>query len=159
MCSRWCRGRRAVGREHSPEELQCWSYGCWMRIFPASLAAACLSGSWWSTDKWRWDGELYQFILKGVRDDGVKSRAEVYKQDQILWNYVRILSSHKSLVCPDAAGWSAVPCWLHHPQTYLLCRQTAGGPIRVQWRPSDKPKPVFQMISWPQTLEPQVCSH
>ncbi len=50
----WCRGRRAVGREHSPEELQCWSYGCWMCIFPASLASACLSGSWWYTDGRRW---------------------------------------------------------------------------------------------------------
>ncbi len=27
------------------------------------------------------DGELCQFILKGVRDDGVKRGAEVYKQD------------------------------------------------------------------------------
>jgi len=27
------------------------------------------------------DGELCQFILKDVRNDGVKSRAEVYKQD------------------------------------------------------------------------------
>ncbi len=26
-------------------------------------------------------GELCQFILKGVRDDGVKSGAEVYKHD------------------------------------------------------------------------------
>ncbi len=25
MCSRSCRDRRAVGRKHSPEELQCWS--------------------------------------------------------------------------------------------------------------------------------------
>ncbi len=66
---------------------------------------------------------------------------------------------HKSLVRPDAAGWSAVPCWLHHPQTYLLCRQTAWGPVRVQWRTSDKPKPVFQIISWPQMLEPLVCSY
>ncbi len=45
---------KSRGREHSPEELQCWSYGCWMRIFPASLAAAGLSGSWWSTDRRRW---------------------------------------------------------------------------------------------------------
>ncbi len=51
---RQCRDRRAVGREHSPEELQCWSYGCWMRFFPASLPAVCLSGSCWSTDIWRW---------------------------------------------------------------------------------------------------------
>ncbi len=35
------------------------------------------------------DRELSQFILKGVRDDGNKSRAEVYKQDP-----------HKSHVCP-----------------------------------------------------------
>ncbi len=27
---------------------------CWMSILPALLAAACLSGSWWSTDRWRW---------------------------------------------------------------------------------------------------------
>ncbi len=52
------------------------------------------------------------------------------------------------------AGWSAVLCWLHHPR-----RQTARGPVRVQWRTSDKTKPDFQIISWPQTLEPQVCSH
>ncbi len=68
-------------------------------------------------------------------------------------------SSHKSLVCPDTARWSAVPCWLHHPQTCLLCTQTAGGPVRVQCRPSDKPKPVFQIILWPQTLESHVFSH
>ncbi len=36
----------------------------------------------------------------------------------------------------------------HHPQPCLLCRQTAGGPVRVQWCPSDKPKPVFRMTSW-----------
>ncbi len=32
------------------------SLSSWMRpirIFPASLPAACLSGSWWSTDRWR----------------------------------------------------------------------------------------------------------
>ncbi len=28
--------------------------GCWMYIFLASLAAACLSWSCWSTDRWRW---------------------------------------------------------------------------------------------------------
>ncbi len=27
MCSHWCTGRRAVGREHSPEEFQCWRCG------------------------------------------------------------------------------------------------------------------------------------
>ncbi len=54
MCSRSCRERRAVGRERSPEELQCWSYGCWMCIFPGSLVAACLSGNRWSTDRCRW---------------------------------------------------------------------------------------------------------
>ncbi len=49
------KGRRVVGREHSPEELQSWSYECWMCIFPASRATVCLSGSWWSTDRWRWE--------------------------------------------------------------------------------------------------------
>ncbi len=64
-----------------------------MRIFPASLAAACLSDG-------GGDGELCQFILKGVRDDGVESGAEVHK----------IGSLHKSLVCPDVGGCSAIPC-------------------------------------------------
>ncbi len=52
-----------------------------MRIFPASLPAACLSRSSDSLTDGGGDGELCQFILKGVRYDGVKSGAEVYKQD------------------------------------------------------------------------------
>ncbi len=44
--------------------------------FPASLAAACLSGD--PLKDGGGDGELCQFILK---DDGVKGRAEVHKQD------------------------------------------------------------------------------
>ncbi len=75
MCSHSCTGRRAVGREHSPEELQCWSYGCWM---PHYLLPVCLEASDPLTDGGG-DGELCQFILRGVRDDGVKSGAEVYK--------------------------------------------------------------------------------
>ncbi len=63
MCSRLCTGRRAVGREHSPVELQCRSYGCWMTIFPASLTAACLSGSWWSTDRQRWRRRAVSVII------------------------------------------------------------------------------------------------
>ncbi len=53
-----------------------------MSIFPASRPAACLLGRMSDplTDGGG-DGELYQFILKGVRDDGVKGGAEVYKQD------------------------------------------------------------------------------
>ncbi len=47
--------------------------------------------------------ELSQFILKGVRDDGNKSRAEVYKQDP-----------HKSLVCPDEVQ-SHVDSIVHRP--------------------------------------------
>ncbi len=54
--------------------------------------------------------ESCQFILKGIRDDGVKSWAEVYKQDP-----------H---ISPCSVG------------------NLRGG----QWRPSDKPKPVFQII-------------
>jgi len=66
-------------------------------------------------------------------------------------------SSHKSLVCLDVAEQNAVACWLHHPQTFLLCRQTEADPVRVHWCPSDGPAPVFQMTSWPQTLEPPAC--
>ncbi len=138
MCSRWCRERRAVGREHSPEELQCWSYGCWMCIFPVSLAAACLSGSCWSTDRWRW-----------------ARRAELVWPR---WS-PQTGSSHKPLVYLDVAEHNAVPCWLHRPQTCLLCRQTEENPASVQWCHSGGPAPVFQMTSWPQTLEPQACSH
>ncbi len=121
MCSRWCTGRSVVGREHSPEELQCWSYGCWMRIFPASLAAACLSGSCWSTDRQRWRRRAVSVYSEGCPGWWCLKRS---------WS-LQTGSSHKSLVCPDAAGWSAVPCWLHLPQTCLLCRQTAGGPVEA----------------------------
>ncbi len=72
----------------------------WMRIFPASLAAACLSDG-------GGDGELCQFILKGVRDDGVKSGAEVYKQDPhiSLWS-VQMLQD---------VVQSHVDCIIHRP--------------------------------------------
>ncbi len=51
--------------------------------FP-SLTSCCLSVFQKAVDPLTdggGDGELCQFILKGVRDDGVKSGAEVYKQD------------------------------------------------------------------------------
>ncbi len=51
-----------------------------MRICPASLPAVCQEAVDPLTDGGG-DGELCWFILKGVRDDGVKSGAEVYKQD------------------------------------------------------------------------------
>ncbi len=91
------------------------------------------------------DGELCQFILKGVRDDGVKSRAEVYKQDPHIspWS-VQMLQDEVQ---------SHVDCIIHRP----VC--AVGKMQGVQRCPSNKPKPIFQMISWPQTLEPQVCSH
>ncbi len=91
------------------------------------------------------DRELCQFILKGVQDDGVKSGAEVYKQDPHIstWS-VQMLQDEVQ---------SHVDCIIHR----TVC--SVGKMPGVQWRPSDKPKPVFQMISWPQTLEPQVCCH
>ncbi len=49
----WLVYREKSSGELSPEELQWWLHGCWMCIFPASLAAACLSESCWSTDRWR----------------------------------------------------------------------------------------------------------
>ncbi len=38
-----------------------------MRIVPASLAAACLSGSWWSTDRWRW-GRRAVSVYQSLQD-------------------------------------------------------------------------------------------
>ncbi len=79
------------------------------------------------------DGELCQFILKGLWDDGVKSGAESTNWFLTIrpWSVQMLQDEVQSML-------------LHHPQTCLLCRQTAGGPVRVQWRPSDKPKPVFK---------------
>ncbi len=68
-------------------------------------------------------------------------------------------STNRILVCLDVAEHNAVPCWLRRPQTCLLCRQTEEDPARVQWCPSGGPAPVFQKTSWPQTLQPQACSH
>ncbi len=86
--------------------------------FP-SLTICCLSVSQEAGDPLT-DGELCQFILKGVRDDGVKSGAEVYKQD------------------PHISPWSVQmlqdEAQSHHPQTCLLCRQTAGGRVMVSFR-------------------------
>ncbi len=50
----WSAVSSAVGRERNPEGRQCWWWEFWMWVCPASLAAACPSGSWWATDRWRW---------------------------------------------------------------------------------------------------------
>ncbi len=79
------------------------------------------------------DRELCQFILKGVQDDGVKSEAEVYKQDPHIspWS-VQMLQDEVQ---------SHVDCIIHR----TVC--SVGKMPGVQWRPSDKSKPVFQIIS------------
>ncbi len=79
------------------------------------------------------DGELCQFILKGVGDDGVKSGAEVYKQDPLIstWS-VQMLQDEVQ---------SHGDCIIHRPVCSVVKLQW------VQWRASDKPKLVFQMIS------------
>ncbi len=136
-------GEEQWEREHIPEGHQCWSYRCWMRIFPASLAAACLSGSWWSTDTWRW-AQRAELIWTGGGLGWWCWRPRWSPQTGSL---------HKSLVYPNVVGYNAVPFWLHHPPTCLLGKQTAGGPVRVQWCPSGGPVPVFQMTSWPQMSE------
>ncbi len=46
-------GEEQWGKNAALRSSTCWSYGYWMCIFPASLVAACLSGSWWSTDRQR----------------------------------------------------------------------------------------------------------
>ncbi len=148
MCSHSCRGRRPVGRERNPEGCQCWWWESWMWVCPASLAAACLSGSWWSTDRWRWAQRAVSVCLR-------EGQAWWYWRPS--WS-PQIRSLRNSQVCQSVAGCNSVPYWQRHPQTCLLCRQTEEDPARVQWCPSGRPGPVSQVISWPQTLEPQVCS-
>ncbi len=57
------------------------------------------------------DGELCQFILKGVLDDGVKSRAEIYKQGPHIspWS-VQMLQGEVQ---------SHVDCIIHRPILYV----------------------------------------
>ncbi len=47
-------GEEQWGKNAALRSSTCWWCGCWMCIFPASLVAAFLSGSWWSTDRQRW---------------------------------------------------------------------------------------------------------
>ncbi len=77
-------------------------------------------------------------LFKGVRDDGVESGAEVHKQHACIspW-FVQML---------EEVLQSHVDCIIHKPVCSL------GKLQGVQWCPSDNPKPVFQMISWPQML-------
>ncbi len=49
-------------------------------------------------------------------------------------------------ILQGVAGYNVVSCCLHHPQTCLLGKQTAGGPLRVMWCPSEKPEPVFKWL-------------
>ncbi len=81
--------------------------------------------------------ELSHFIRKGVWDDSLKSGAEVYQQD------------------PHISPWS-VQMLQDEVQSHV---GSVGKLQGVQGCPSDKPKPVFQIMSWPQTLEQQVCSY
>ncbi len=49
------RERRAVGREHSPEEAPVLMVWVLNENFPSlTSCCCCLSGSWWSTDRRRW---------------------------------------------------------------------------------------------------------
>ncbi len=81
-----------------------------------TIAAACLPGSWWFTDRWRWVQRAELVYSEGCPGWWCWKPS---------WS-LQTGSLHKSLVCPDVGGCSAIPCWLHHPQTCLLCRKTAG---------------------------------
>ncbi len=80
-CSHLCRRKSAVGRERNPEGCQCWWWEFCMWVCPASLAAACLSGSWWSTDRWRWAQKTVSVCLRKGQAWCIKGRAEVHKKD------------------------------------------------------------------------------
>ncbi len=106
MCSHLSRERR-VGREQNPEGRQCWWWESWRWVCQASLAAACLSGSWWSTDRWRLAPRAVWVCLR---------------EGQAWWCWrpswiSQIRSLLNSQVCPGVAGCNEVPYWQHHPQT------------------------------------------
>ncbi len=95
------------------------------------------------------DGELCQFILKGVWDDGVKSGAEVYKQEPHIspWS-VQMLQDEVQ---------SYVDCIIHGPVCSVGKLQgSSKGQVEVIRKAKTK---MIQMISWLQTLEPRVCNH
>ena len=66
----------------------------------------------------RGNREVGEFGGEDSRDDSIERRAEIHKQDPLHW-------SHSD---PGVAECSATPCSLHHPLTYLPCRQIAVGP-------------------------------
>lgn len=100
-------------------EHRCWLCRCWMWIFPA--------GSWWFTDRKRWVQRAW-LIWTGRDSEGWCWRPNRISQ---------MRSLHKNLVCPDVAGCSVVPFWLHHPLTCLLDKKTERGLASVQWYHSD----------------------
>ncbi len=101
--------------------------------------------------------ELNQTVIDVQRTDSMMAEYNLFSSSCGRLNFLSW--RRKSLVCQDVAEHYAVPCWLHCPQTCLLFRQTEEDPARVQWYPSGGPAPVFQMTSWPHTLEPLTCSH
>ncbi len=93
-----------------------------MGIFPASLPVCQEAGD--PLTDGDGDGELCQFILKGVQDDGVKSRAEVYKQDPHIspWS-VQMLQDEVQ---------SHVDCIIHIPACSVAnCRGSSKGPVEA----------------------------
>ncbi len=101
MCSRWCRGKKSSGEENTAlRSSSAARDGCWVCIFPA-LTSCCpvcqkLMIHWQTevgTESWVSLGRR-RFVM-------IVLKAELKSTNR---------SSHKSLVCPDAAGWSAVPC-------------------------------------------------
>ncbi len=92
--------------------------------FP-SLTSCCLSVRklviHWQTEVHR---ELCQFILKGVRDDGVNSGAEVYKQDPHI--------SPRSVQMLQDEVQSHVDCIIHRPVCSVgKLRGSSKGPMEA----------------------------
>ncbi len=59
-----------------------------MWVFPASLAAACLSGSWWSTDRWRWIQRAGSVYSEGYKQDSCTSPWFIQMLEDVVQNHV-----------------------------------------------------------------------
>ncbi len=107
-----CAVIRVQGEEQWGENTALWSSSAdragagWEFSQPHYLLPVCQEAGDPLTDGGG-DGELCQFILKGVLDDGVKSRAEVYKQDLHI--------SPWSLQMLQEEVQSHVDCIIHRP--------------------------------------------
>ncbi len=132
MCSCWCRGRRVVGREHSPEERQCWWCGGLDVYFPC-LTSCCLS----------------------VR----KFMVEVEVLMVFFQTCSRTPSDHLPVVdSPQCWGMVSCNCWcLSDLSTLKPCHWKRIGSLAYQNNSSLPLSSPFPVSIWP--VYTRLCSH